>query len=65
MNKARMTLRLIALDVDEKIVEILEQEIPATAHDVGLFLRRASFRDPIEAALLAGGSIKIERKAAA
>ena len=61
MDKDRITLRVIALDKNAKIVEIKEQEIPATLHDVGLFLRRASFRDAIAEAMLSGGKITIER----
>ena len=57
-------MRLIVRDAYERIDQILEQEVPATAHDVALFLRRAPFKDAIAQAMLNGGTVAIERKAA-
>lgn len=62
----RMTLRVITRELLSssvaQIVEIREQEIPATLHEIGLFLRRAPFREAIAEAMLKGHSITIERK---
>ena len=57
-----MTLRVVTRDADARVQEIREQEIPTSLHEVGLFLRRAPFREQIADAMLAGGTITIERK---
>lgn len=61
-GEGRMTLRVISRDRYARVDQIREQEIPASMHDVALFLRRAPFREQIAEAMLAGGSISIERK---
>ena len=58
----RITLRVITRDVYARVQEIREQEIPATAHEVGLFLRRVPFREQISAAMLKGEIVSIECK---
>ena len=60
--KQRVTLRVVSRDSYAKITEIKEQEIPATAHEIGLFLRRAPFREQIADAMLNGSTITIERR---
>jgi hypothetical protein len=57
-----VTLRVITRDAFARITEIKEQEIPATAHEVGLLLRRAPFREQIANAMLTSSTITIERK---
>jgi len=59
---SRIRVRVIARDAYARIEEVSEQEIPATAHEIELFLRRLPCRESVAAALLAGGSITIERK---
>lgn len=58
----RLTLRLVVRDAYARIEQVLEQEMPESAHDVELFLRRAIFREAIAAAMLAGGTATIERR---
>ena len=61
-SKGRMTVRLISRDVTGAIASILEQEIPATQHEIALFLRRDPCRLETAEALLAGQTVTIERK---
>jgi hypothetical protein len=58
--KARITLRAVTRNRHGHMVEVKEQSIPATPHQVGLFLRRAPFRDQIAEAVLIGGNVTIE-----
>lgn len=58
----RIILRVIEQNVEAQIVSIIEQEIPATAAEIGLFLRRAPVREVAANALLAGGAVTIEVK---
>lgn len=58
----RLTMRVISRDSAAAIQEIYEQEIPATDHEMGLFLRRLPFRSTVAAAILTGGTVTIERK---
>lgn len=55
----RLILRAIEL-VEQRVEQVIEQEVPATAHQVGLFLRRDPFRSLAARALLNGGVVKIE-----
>ena len=58
----RLTLRLVARDKYARVQEIIEQEVPATAHAVALFLRREPARVMTANALLAEGHITLELK---
>ena len=58
----RLVLRLVARDKYARVQEIAEQEIPATAHAVALFLRREPARVMVANALLAEGNITLELK---
>lgn len=57
----RITLRVVSRNSASKINAIFEQEIPATDHDLALFLRRAPAREAVAETMLAGGTITIER----
>ncbi len=57
----RMTLRVISKDKSGSIQEIFEQPIPASADAICLFLRRWHCRSAVAAAMIAGGTITIER----
>lgn len=57
----RLTLRAFEL-VEQRVEQIIEQDIPATEHQVGLFLRRDPFKSLAAHALLNGGVVKIEVK---
>ena len=64
-NTPRRRMKLRAIDCDEKgrrVRQIIEQDIPATAHEIGLALRRNSFRDLIVCALMNGGVATLEVK---
>lgn len=56
MSKSRMTVRVVCRDKNEKVIDVIEQSIPATSHDVTLLLRREPFRWRIAEALLRSGS---------
>lgn len=60
----RLTLRVVGYDEKGAIDQILEQEIPATAHDVEIALRRWHFRTAVSHALMKGGRIVIEKRKA-
>lgn len=61
---SRITVRIVAKDAYARIQDIREQSIPASPHEIALFLRRAPFREAIASALLSGGSIIIEQRSA-
>lgn len=48
----RIIVRLVVRNRKREIVEILEQEIEATHHDIGLLLRRDPFKNAIAHALV-------------
>jgi hypothetical protein len=58
--KERIRLRAVTRNRHGHLVTIKEQSIPATPHQVGLFLRRAPFRDQIADAVLIGCNVTIE-----
>ncbi len=60
-KRKRITLRAIERN-SGKVEQIIEQEIPATTHEIGLFLRRYPFRQLAALALLRNGSVTIEVK---
>jgi hypothetical protein len=55
----RVILRAIER-LDERVEQIIEQDVPANAHQVGLFLRRDPFRSLATHALLRGGVVTLE-----
>lgn len=55
----KITLRAVARGAGGLVVQVIEQTIPATEHDLSLFLRRYPFRH-IAQVVLAGGSVTLE-----
>jgi hypothetical protein len=62
MSQDRIVVRVIYRDVYARVQEVVEQEIPATEHDVALFLRREPARLLIAGALLNGGTATLDTK---
>ena len=58
----RLVLRVIDRDGNGAIRQIIEQEIPATVHEIEISLRRKHFRRLIAEGLLDEGSITLERR---
>lgn len=58
----RLTLRAIDRDEKGSVRQIIEQEIPATVHEIEISLRRKHFRRLIAEGLLGEGSITLERR---
>ena len=58
----RVTLRYISRTRKGEAVEVIEQSIPADAHQIGLALRRSFFRDNIAEALLLDQVVTLEAK---
>jgi hypothetical protein len=58
----RLTVRVVGRDAYARVDQIIEQEIPATTHDVALFLRRDPCRRLVAGALLEGGTATLEVK---
>lgn len=57
----RLVLRAIDKDAKGSVRQIIEQEIPATAHEIEVALRRKHFRRLIAEGLLDDGAITLER----
>ena len=56
----RIKVRVVQLDADSKIIQIMEQENLASEPNLHAFLRRAHVKRCVADALLNGGSVKIE-----
>ena len=57
----RFKLRLIGRDQKGRIDQVIEQEIPATQHEIGLALRRSHFVRAVAFAILKKGAVEFER----
>lgn len=58
----RIVVRLVCCDRKGAITNVLEQEIPATHHGIGLMLRRDPFKNAVAYALVNNGIAKFEVK---
>lgn len=57
----RLTLRAIEF-VEQRVEQVIQQDIPATPQQIALFLRRMPLRKLAASALLKGGFVRIEVK---
>ena len=58
----RIVVRLIGKSRKGEVDQVLEQEIEATHHDIGLLLRRDPFRNAVAHALVNNGTATFEVK---